>query len=118
MTEDKTMADWEDDEFDALDEEGDRPEEEVPLGAPGEMAKLNITWGGSNGDLPDMVGFDLTDNEVRQIAIESVRDGYVPGIPAAVADFSDFVVERFRAVPDHGLPNRILLRPKTPFGTQ
>ena len=109
------MADYDDD--DRLDDEdnGPIPALAEPPGAPGEMAKLNITWAGNNGDLPDPVGFDLDDASVKRIATESVRDGYVPGIPAAAADFKDFVVERFRA--NEAVPaNRIMLRPKTPFG--
>lgn len=110
------MADWDDDDRDDDIDDGPIPALAEPPGQPGEMAKLNITWAGNNGDLPDQVEADLDDTAVKRIATESVRDGYVPGIPAAAADFKDFVVERFRAVPDQGLPNRILLRPKTPFG--
>lgn len=80
------------------------------------MAKLNITYDGEQGELPDWVAFDSTDAALKQMAAESVRDGYVPGIDAkADADFTDFVVDRFPAKPS--LPfNRLTLRPKTPFG--
>jgi hypothetical protein len=79
-------------------------------------AQLNVTYGGQNGDYPDPVGFDATDGDVKQIAAEAVRTGYIPGIDADPrADFGDFVVDRFPAKGE--LPNRLILRPKTPFGT-
>jgi len=78
-------------------------------------ARLNVTSGGQNGDYPDPVSFDATDGDVKQIATEAVRTGYIPGIDADPrADFRDFVVDRFPARGD--LPNRLILRPKTPFG--
>ncbi|MFO0750162.1 MAG: hypothetical protein U1F43_31505 [Myxococcota bacterium] len=79
-------------------------------------ARLNITWSGMNGDLPDAVGWDLSDAALQQVALESVRAGSVPGIGADLqADFSDFVVDRFAAT--HEVPfNRLFVRPKTPFG--
>lgn len=78
-------------------------------------ARLNITISGMNGDLADPVPFDATDAEIRQWATEAVRGGSVPGITAvADADFTDFVVDRFSSKDD--LPNRLTLRPKTPFG--
>ncbi len=59
-------------------------------------ARVNITWSGNNGDLPDAVARDAADGDVRQWVTEAVRGGGVPGIPAdANADFRDFVVERF-----------------------
>ena len=83
---------------------------------PIEMARLNITYKGQNGDMPDLVSFDADDNDIKQMASEAVNDGYVPGIdahPGAV--FNDFIVDRFEAT--DGVPfNRLVLRPKTPFG--
>lgn len=79
-------------------------------------AKLNVTYGGQNGDFEDPVNFDATDGDIRQWATEAVRAGTVPGIPAAPdADFTDFVVDRFEATDSR--PFKLLaLRPKTPFG--
>lgn len=78
------------------------------------MAKLNITYGGQQGDLPDPVDFNASDEDIRVWAREALATG-IPGIdPAPDADFSDFVVDRFNATGD--LPERISLRPKTPFG--
>ena len=81
-------------------------------------ARLNITWAGDNGDLPDPVAYDATDADVRQWVTEAVRNGDVPGIRADVnADFSDFVVDRF-AANDTRPYNLIQIRPKTPFGVR
>lgn len=83
---------------------------------PADMAKLTITFGGDQGDLPDLVSYDSTDGDLKQVATESVRAGSVPGINADTdADFTDFVIDRFPARED--VPyNRLALRPKTPFG--
>lgn len=77
-------------------------------------AVLNITYQGSNGDLPDPIDYDASDEQIRLWATEAVQAGGIPGLDAVQADFSDFVVERYPA--RDGLPARILLRPKTPFG--
>jgi hypothetical protein len=80
------------------------------------MAKLSITFAGQQGDLPDPVPYDATDAVLKQMATESVRQGYVPGIDAAPnADFTDFVVDRFPSRADVPF-NRLSIRPKTPFG--
>lgn len=80
------------------------------------MAKLNITYNGQQGDLPDLVSYDSTDGDIKQIATESVRGGDIPGIDAAPeADFTDFVVDRFPSHEDVPF-NRLSLRPKTAFG--
>ena len=81
-----------------------------------QQARVNITWGGQNGDLPDAVAFDATHADVLQWVTEAVRAGDVPGIvPDPTAHFHDFVVDRFRA---NGVRpfNLIQVRPKTPFG--
>ncbi len=79
-------------------------------------ARVNITWAGQNGDLPDPVSFDATQGDVLQWVTEAVRNGDIPGIRAdARADFHDFVVDRFAA--NEARPyNLIQVRPKTPFG--
>jgi hypothetical protein len=80
------------------------------------MAKLTITINGQQGDLPDLVSYDSTDGDIKQVAEESVRAGYIPGIDADQdAEFGDFVVDRFPARDDVPF-NRLALRPKTPFG--
>jgi hypothetical protein len=79
-------------------------------------AVLNITYADTNGDLKDGVPFDSTDADIKRYATEAVRSGSVQGISAQEADFSDYTVVRFSAKDD--LPNRVVLRPKTPFGGQ
>ncbi len=92
----------------------DRENNVVPLN-PG-MARLNITWAGSNGDLPDPVPYDSSDAEVKRMAAEAVRAGYVPGVRAeGRVDLSDFVVDRFPASAEVPMA-RLFVRPKTPFG--
>jgi hypothetical protein len=79
-------------------------------------ARVNVTFSGSNGDLPDLVMFQATDADIKAWVTEAVRTGGVPGIAAAPnADFSDFVVDRFAAT-DARPWNLLQLRPKTPFG--
>ena len=78
-------------------------------------AMLNITWAGSNGDLRDPVFFDSTEADIKAWATEAIRNGNVPGIDADPnVDFTDFVVDRFAAKDD--MPNRLMIRSKTPFG--
>lgn len=80
------------------------------------MAKLTITYNGQQGDLPDGVGYDTPDADLKRMATESVQQGYIPGIDADTnASFTDFVVDRFPAREDVPYP-RISIRPKTPFG--
>ena len=95
------------------------------------MARLNITWGGSNGDLTDLVGIDPADikhpgggsamvvegtsyDGIIAIATECVQHG-MPGIDADnTANFKGFMADYYPATGD--LPNRVILRPSTPFG--
>jgi len=80
------------------------------------MARLNVTWSGNNGDLPDPVPYDANDADLRQVATEAVQGGSIPGIPAgANVDFTDFVVDRFAATAEVPYA-RVFIRPKTPFG--
>lgn len=79
-------------------------------------ARVNITFAGQNGELPQPVFRDATDADIKAWATEAVRNGGVPGIRAdATADFRDFVVDRFG--PTEARPhNLIQIRPKTAFG--
>jgi hypothetical protein len=82
---------------------------------PAHMARLNITYNGQQGDLPDLVAYDASDADLKRFATEALRTG-IPGIdPDANADFADFVVDRFPAREEVPF-NRPSLRPKTPFG--
>jgi hypothetical protein len=79
-------------------------------------ARLNVTWSGQNGHLPDPVPLDATDEELRTMVTEALVNGYIPGIEAdADVDLAGFVVNRYAATDD--IPYaRVFLRPKTPFG--
>ena len=82
----------------------------------GNEARVNVTYGGQNGDLPDTVHVQATDFEIRTWVTEAVRSGSIPGIRATRgANFRDFVVDRFSATEARPY-NLIQLRPKTPFG--
>jgi hypothetical protein len=79
-------------------------------------ATLNITWAGQQGDLPQPILFDASDADVLRWGTEAVQAG-IPGITAdAGVEFRDFVVDRYPA--KQGLPNRVYIRPKTPFGVK
>jgi hypothetical protein len=80
------------------------------------QARLNVTWAGQNGDLPDPVRFDAGDGDVRAWVAEALRTGSIPGLTAQGAvDLRDFVVDRFVATEARPY-NLIQVRPKTPFG--
>jgi hypothetical protein len=79
-------------------------------------ARVNVTWAGQNGDLPDPIGWDTPDATVRRWITEAVRGGSIPGIARdRRADFEDFVVDRFPAGGNRPYA-LIQIRPKTPFG--
>lgn len=80
------------------------------------MAVLNITYNGLSADYPLDVDYQLTDRDVRRIAVEVVRSGGVRGLRVPSLNqraFDDYVVDRFDT-PQGG--RRIYLRPKVPFG--
>lgn len=83
-----------------------------------DQARLNITWKGQNGDLPDAVAFEATDAEIKRWATEALRTGGIPGIGADPhANLEAFVIDRFSATAE--IPyNRLFARPKTPFGSR
>ena len=79
-------------------------------------ARVNVTYGGANGDLPDPVFFDSTDADIKAMVAEAIRSGSIPGIPHRQdATLEDFVVDRFRANEQRPYP-LVQIRPKTPFG--
>jgi len=80
------------------------------------QARVNVTYMNQNGDLPDPVTYDATQGDILQWVTEAVRAGGIPGIAADPnASFQDFVVDRFNAT-DATPYNRLMVRPKTPFG--
>lgn len=79
-------------------------------------ATVSVTYAGQQGTLPDPVPFDASDADIRQWAAESLRSG-LPGVDAQSIELNaldDFVVDRYPARDD--LPNRLVVRPKVPFG--
>lgn len=78
-------------------------------------ARVNVTYGGNNGDLPDPVLFAASDTDIKGWVSEAILGGSVPGIAAQNADLENFVVERF-ATSEERPYNLVMLRPKTPFG--
>jgi len=80
------------------------------------LARVNVTFAGANGDLPDPVSFDAADGDVKTWVAEAIRTGGIPGIRAnANVDLRDFVVERYPE--NEARPYKLIqIRPKTPFG--
>lgn len=80
------------------------------------MAILNITYNGLSVDFDMDVGFELTDEDIRRIAVELIQSGDVKGLHIANLPrdtFATYVVDRVET-PEGG--ERIYLRPKVPFG--
>ena len=81
------------------------------------LAILNITLGGESGDVVGDFDERLSDDDIRRIAVEVIRNGEVSGIHVAnLADgtFASFVIDRLS---EPGGQTRLYLRPKVPFGT-
>jgi hypothetical protein len=68
-------------------------------------AILNVTHNGLSQDLPQPVPADVSDQDIRRIALECLE------LPQGT--FLNFVVDRFDTP---GVGVRIYLRPKVPFG--
>lgn len=79
------------------------------------LAQLNLTWKGQQGTARTEIYYDETKEDVLRMASEMIANGEVPGIDGDPAvNLKDFEVEKFAA--RDGLPNRVVVRPKTPFG--
>ena len=77
------------------------------------MATLNITYNGLSADYALELDAQVSDADIKRIAVEVVRSGNVPGLALphlADAAFDSFVVDRLQG------GQRIYLRPKVPFG--
>lgn len=77
------------------------------------MATLNITWNGLSADYALELDAQLSDADVKRIAVEVVRAGNVPGLALQhLPDgaFDGYVVDRLQG------GQRLYLRPKVPFG--
>ena len=78
------------------------------------MAVLIVNLDGELGECPDLIPYDAPEADIRTWATEAVAGGSIPGIDAQDVDFTDFVVKRLPS--KDGLPDRVQVRPKTPFG--
>ena len=80
------------------------------------MAVLNITYNGMSADYHMDVDFNLSDYDVRRIAVEVIRSGGIRGLHIAnLTDntFRGYMVDRLTSPKGE---RRIYLRPKVPFG--
>lgn len=81
-----------------------------------QVAKLNITFAGQNGDLRDPVPYDAPNEDILRWTAEALQNGDIAGIPAtANPDLNDFVVDRFTPTEERPY-HALFVRPKTPFG--
>jgi hypothetical protein len=79
------------------------------------IAQMNITWAGQQGTASTDVFYDESREDLLRMATEMIRSGDIPGIDRDPdANLQDFEVQRFGE--KDGLPNRVVIRPKTPFG--
>ena len=79
-------------------------------------ARVEVTYAGEHGELPDPVYFESSEADLKSWVSEAIAHGSIPGIPSDPnVDLTDFVVDRFAAKEDRPV-NLIMLRPKTPFG--
>jgi len=77
------------------------------------MATLNITYNGLSADYPLELDAQVSDADIKRIAVEVLRAGGVAGLhlpQLADSAFDGFVVDRLQD------GQRIYLRPKVPFG--
>ncbi len=80
------------------------------------MATLNITYDGMSADYDMEIDYEISDEDIRRIAVEVVRSGGVRGLHITnLADnaFAHYVVDKMESTEGE---RRIYLRPKVPFG--
>ncbi len=80
------------------------------------MAILNITYSGRNAEFAVGSAANMTDADVRRVAVELVRSAGLADLSLpnlARNAFESFVVDRLTAANGE---KRIYLRPKVPFG--
>jgi hypothetical protein len=76
---------------------------------------LNITVGGFSVDLSRRIDQETSDEEIRRVAVEALRDGELPSLSDARPSsemFDHYVVDRAERGPGE---RRIYLRPAVPF---
>ena len=85
---------------------------------PDGYSRLNVTYLGQNGDLPDPILNDMNHDDVIRMTEEAIRTGGIPGIPADPnVRLADFVVDK-PFPPTESRPYWLrTVRPKTAYGT-
>jgi hypothetical protein len=79
-------------------------------------AVVIVTYEGEQGELTNPVPFESAQGDVLAWVKESIESGSVRGMTAHQnVDLADFVVTPY--VAKDGLPNRLVVRVKTPFGS-
>jgi len=78
------------------------------------MAVLIIALDGELGESPDLIPYDAPEDDIRTWATEAIFGGTIPGIEAQEVDLTNFKVRRLPA--KDGLPDRVMVRPKTEVG--
>lgn len=94
------------------------PATAIDTRVPDDYARVDVTYGGQQSELPDPVPLDFAEGDLKQAVTEALRAGDIPGLGSHPdADLTDYVVKRYP--PHEQRPyNRIELRPKTPFGAK
>lgn len=80
-----------------------------------QMAQLIIALDGELGECPDLIPYDAPEADIKRWATEAVAGGTIPGIDPQDVDFTNFTVQRLPA--KDGLPDRVMIRPKTEVGS-
>lgn len=81
-----------------------------------EEARVTVTHNGQTVDLPDLVAYNLPDENIKFMVQEVFRTGGIRGLAAdPQVNFDDYVVERCPAIEARPY-NLIALRPKVIFG--
>jgi hypothetical protein len=84
----------------------------IPMG----RARVNVSYGGQNAELPETVSLDATPEQIKAWVGEALRGGDIPGIPAdRNASVEDFVVDKYEPNEQRPYP-LFMVRPKVPFG--
>ena len=76
-------------------------------------AVLIVALDGELGESPDLIPYDAPEADIITWATEAVSGG-LPGIDPQDVDLTGFKVQRLPA--KDGLPDRVMVRPKTEVG--
>lgn len=87
---------------------------DIILGGQERMAMLVVALDGELGESPDLVPYDAPDDDIKRWATEAIAGGTIPGVDAQDVDLTNFKVRRLAS--KDGLPDRVMVRPKTEVG--